>query len=116
MTKAAGWILALTLTHLAVVLGCFALSAGPAMSRLDSGAPGTAGTRTASAILDVLLQPLACAALGVLGRAGASGAWSYVAILANSAIWGVGLYCIWRVLHRNPVASESLAQTKEARR
>jgi hypothetical protein len=58
-------------------------------------------------ILDVLLQPLAYTALDVLGRAGASGVWSYVAILANSAIWGIGLYSVWKL---------TTTHKKEARR
>lgn len=100
MTKALGWTLALTVTHLGLVLGCFGLSVGSAMSRLDTGAPPTDGSRAAGTILDVLLQPLAYAALGALSRAGADGFWSYAAILANSVIWSVGLYSAYKVLQR----------------
>jgi hypothetical protein len=86
--------------HLLLMLLCFGLAAGSAMSRLDTGAPRSVTARAASAVSDLLLLPLAYPGLSIVGSRALPGGWAYAMIILNSVIWGVGLAWMVKVLRR----------------
>ncbi|HEX7240749.1 MAG TPA: hypothetical protein VF263_10815 [Longimicrobiaceae bacterium] len=85
-----------TLAHLAVSVGLFFVSFGMSMGRMDDGEPASVLERVLDFFTTVLLYPLVTPA--VRWGSGLPVGSGHALFVANSLVWGVGLWLLFRAL------------------